>query len=423
DECLPQLIELAESAKGRRLRGESSAAVVEMVVPMGRKARADKDLQGNRGPVISRLSNSVKTFYRHKNQTLVEAFLLASRASDGELRRMTDQPGKLQSLLIDTIKGCDHPGISELLAEFIRRRELPEMLSETIAQRPGPLFRDALLRVIGHEPPVTVYRNLTAMGVPASCKGGEETIVETTPDYRAALIRLHVAASGDKIGMLHMIAEALERSGPGVVKAATFAFQRCEVPSLDFWLRASGPVADGDSEAIARHSGARLLNRLINLLDHENDNLVRSIRRVLGPLHAESMLSRFASLKPESRERLGKVVMLVDSDAIQHIRDCLRHPVLDRRLEAIAATNAMAVVDLMSDALSHIALQDHQEARMRAAEALRYARGESTLKTLQSLTAMPPSPIRDIAEESLRIRNERSGNSQIAPSDFAGTPK
>ena len=89
--------------------------------------------------------------------------------------------------------------------------------------------------------------------------------------------------------------------------------------------------------------------------------------------------------------------MKIDPDAIDRVRDSLRHPVLTKRLEAIAMAGAMGVVDLLYDSFAHIAREDHQEARMRAAEALSAATSEDTLRLLGEMIELPECPARDTA--------------------------
>ena len=95
---------------------------------------------------------------------------------------------------------------------------------------------------------------------------------------------------------------------------------------------------------------------------------------------------------------------MIDPDAIERVRDALRHPVLKNRLEAIAMADALAVVDLLSDAFTHIAREDHQEARVRAAEVMSDATGDATLRLLQEMTDLPECPVRDAALAALEQR-------------------
>jgi hypothetical protein len=293
-----------------------------------------------------------------------------------------------------------------LLAGFVRRRNLHDQIGQVIQSRDDETFRDALLRKISAEPTATAIRNLGEIGMPKSCRGGENILNSIAPHYRAPLIHLYVAANQDYLETLHLIAATVERTGAGCETAAAIGFSRCEVPDVDVWMRAALPVADGDEELIAGDDNARLLKRLIDLLGHPDPALERGVRRILGPLHAGEMLHRFQSLRPRSRRRLGRVVMMIDPDAIARVRDALRHPVLNNRLEAIATADALAAVDLLTDAFEHIAREDHQEARIRAAAAMSEAQSDATMHLLEEMTNLPECPVRDAALDAIQRRKK-----------------
>jgi len=154
---------------------------------------------------------------------------------------------------------------------------------------------------------------------------------------------------------------------------------------------------------------------LIPLFEHPNPAVVRAVRRILGPLHADAMLEKFGKLRARSRRRLGRVVMRVDPDAVGRVRDALRHPVLGKRLEAIAAADALGIVDQLAEAFAHVIREDHQEARVRAAEVLSEAESEETLQILRETVTLPESPVRDAAIRAVAFRESRDGIAEAAP--------
>jgi hypothetical protein len=312
--------------------------------------------------------------------------------------------GQESDLLFNRLANAEEAGVIDLLAGFVRRRNIQKRIGQMIQSRDDETFRDALLRKISAEPTSSVLRNLREIGMPKCCRGGEELLNSIAPDYRAPLVHLYVAANRDYLETLHLISATVERARAGHETAAAIGFSRCEVPDVDFWMRAALPVADGDEAVIANDENARLLKRLIDLLDHTDPGLVRGVRRILGPLHAGEMLKRFKSLRPRSRRRLGCVVMMIDPDAIARVRDALRHPVLKHRLEAIATADALGAVDLLTDAFEHIAREDHQEARIRAAQVMSEAKSDATMRLLEEMTNLPECPVRDAALKAIQHR-------------------
>jgi hypothetical protein len=403
--AIAPIVLLAESSASATIRQRATESVLAMVTPLGDDARADRSQPTLRGPVLARLADSVRRFSMHRNHELVDAFLLVSTWGDADLRQIISDNGPTMDLICGRLAEAIHPGVIDLLAGFVRRRNLHKRIGQIICSRTDESFRDALLRKIGVEPTATVLRNLRDIGMPQCCRGGEAILKNLAPHYRSPLIHLYVAVGRGYLETLHLIAATVEAAGPGCEAAAAIAFSRCDIPNMDVWMRAALPVADGDAAAIAGDANARLLQRLIDLLAHPDPAVVRGVRRVLAPLHADQMLHRFASLRPRSRRRLGRVVMMIDPEAMDRVRDALRHPVLKHRLEAIAMADALAAVDLLADSFTHIAREDHQEARIRAAQAMSTANSERTMQLLQEMTDLPECPVRDAALKAIEQRH------------------
>ncbi len=401
---IPNLVLLAESSASRSVRAAVSDAVIDIAEPLGRDARADRDQRTIRGPVLRRLVDSVRRFSMHGNEKLVDAFLLVTTWGDGDFRQLTSEGSPQLDLICKRLRVCHHDSINDLLAGFIRRRSVPPRIGEILQGRDDGLFHESLLESVGSDPSATVLRNLADIGMPQSCQGGETLMQEIAPGYRAALAHVYSAADADPLHKLHVVASAVELGGPGCDTAAAICFSRCGVPGIDVWMRAAISVATGDSEAIENDESSRLLQRLMHLLDHPNAVLVESVRHILAPLHADAMLHQFESLRQRSRRRLGRIVMTIDPNAIQRVRDALRHPVLSNRLAAIATADALAAVDLLSDAFQHISREDHQKARIQAADVMSHAGSEATLALLREMVNMPESAVRDAAVAALQRR-------------------
>jgi len=410
------LITLAESSDSDKIKRQASDAVVHLVGPLGKLARQKLDQPTVRGPVLARLTNSVRCFSSHRNERLIEAFLEISAWSDGDLRLALEKPNLGRDLLCEQFKKTTEPGVIELLAGFVRRRDLPQCVSEVIQTRTDETFRSELLNRIGKELNSTTEKNLQDLGIPDSCRGGEEVVDQVEIDQLPALIHLYVTAGNNTIETLQVVAAAAHRGGEPCKAATAVGLSRCDTPPADFWMRAAIPVADGNESAIAANENARLLHRLIQLLyqaDHADGALVRGVRHVLSPLHVDQIINRIEALRPRSRRRLGRVVMMIDPNAVTRIHDALRHPLLANRLKAISMAEALACVDSLSDSLAHIVREDHRDARILAAQVMADATNDATLGLLDEMIRLPDCGVRDAAMLAMEKRQSvRAGNSR-----------
>ena len=117
----------------------------------------------------ARLADSVRRFSMHRNEELVDAFLLVSTWGDADLRQMISDKGPTMDLICARLAQASHPGVIDLLAGFVRRRNLHQRIGQIHCSRTDEPFRDALLRKIGVEPTATVLRNLREIGLPQCC--------------------------------------------------------------------------------------------------------------------------------------------------------------------------------------------------------------------------------------------------------------
>ncbi len=398
------LITLAESSGSSNIKRRSGEVVLQLVRELGTRARQNRDHSSVRAPVLARLIDSVHCFAMHRNERLIEAFLEISAWPDGDLRLMLDKPSPSRNLICNEFRKTTEPGVIELLAGFVRRRDLPPCIGQVIQARSDETFRDALLNVIGSESNATIQKNLHAIGMPNSCLGGERVVDEVGIEQLSALITLYVTACTDTVQILQVVAAAAERGGDECMAAAALGLIHCETPTTEFWMRAAIPIADGNEAAIKTDENARLISRLIKLLEHYDGAVVRGVRHVLSPLLVENIIDRMGALRPRSRRRLGQVVMMIDTDAIARVHDALRHPILAHRINAITMAESLACVDRLSESMAHIVREDHQDARIRALEVMAEANAKSTLKLLEEMTRLPDCGVRDAAISALDKR-------------------
>jgi hypothetical protein len=402
---IPMLVDLAETGETEEIRQRATAATLKLAHILGGRARCDRDAPTLRNPALERLHKSLGNISQHGNVLLADAFLVLSLWGDSELRRVMSEPTPIRKLTLERFLESQHIGVLDLLAGTIKRRQMDDHVTALIRTRKDHAFRSVLLNSITPDPSAVVLKNLTNIGMPASCRGDESLLGKINENQIPALLHLYATCGTDSVKTLHLITAVAEKKNPVYDSVVCFALSQCSVPESEIIVRAALHIAN-DEDEVSHNEHARLLRRLIALIDHKDENIVRGIRRVIQPLHADSMMHRFQDLRPRSRRILGRVVMMVDPDALQRVSDAIRHPVLKNRIAAIAMADALAVVDLLSDSFEHIVQEDHLEARITAAEVMANAHGDATWGILRKLADLPGCPIRDIALDAIQRRSE-----------------
>lgn len=476
------LANLVEKSSGLAIAKMAAGALVDLSMPIGEDARRNRPVSTVRGPYIDRLVESVRRFPQHRNEMMVDAFLIASTWSDVELRTWIIRDDAIGRLIQSRLRESEHPGIVDLLAGYLRRRRIPECVLQSVTARSEEIVGDAILRSIGDSPPAITRKHLSKIGIPRSLRGGVNRCVDIIPANRAAMVHLY-SATGDSVEDVVPVAmHALHHwKQPDVVAAVVLALSRCPVPSVEWMMRAAIPVAklleadplpqasfenieasrSGQPQAGSQQKEAaspddiatpvkasqtkiqpqaprpslqslgaddldqldsRIVAGLIDLLGHRDVGIAKAARRLLAPLHADTMLSRFEELRERSRRNLGRVVMRIDPGAIDRVRDTLRHPVLDRRLEAIGAADALSLVEVLAPSFVRIVKDDHQEARIRAAQAMANATDPVTESLLEDLMRLPESQVRDAAEAALASRRGKDSKSKSNTASPLVTP-
>lgn len=435
------LATLAENPGGLSIARSATDALIEMSKPIGSEARLDRPVWAIRGRFIHRLSESVSRFSQHRNKSLIDAFLIASTWSDAPLRAWVSGDDAISRLVQRRLHACESVGIVELLAGYLQRRRIPDAVTRSLANHESDSVASAILRTIGNSPTIATRANLKTIGVPKSLAGGVDRCVDIIPANRSAMVHAYSAAGKSFEEILSVLLFAIHHwKQPDVVAAVALALSRCPIASKQWMMRAAIAVSkllDGSGPADVEQSVAetnprsleslgsnslpdpasKIVAQLIDLLSHHDAAVAMGARRMLTPLHAESLLASFDNLRERSRRSLGRIVMRIDPQAINRVRDALRHPVMERRLEAIASADALSAVELLGNSFIRIAREDHQAARVRAAKAMGNATDALTYSLLEEMLELPESQVRDAAQAALAIR--RRGDSTKSPVDGA----
>ena len=435
------LVDVAESDECPSLRRSASEAILTMVRPIGIDARNKRPVETIRGPVLTRLLRSVLRYPAHQNHDLIDAFLTTATWADSSLQRWLATHGQTGGPIVDRFQTSDRPGVIELLAGFLRRPRLPFGVADALCNRTDRSMATAILETVGDHLSDNAHRHLTRLGLPRSLHAiAPEHDVKPSPstpgvsphavapEHRLATVHIHSASSGDFRLVLPIALHALDHWGrPATIDTSAnkdVTADRDGTADIDIDIDTTAEAAAAMHTAIAaamnrcdvpdelwtiqtmlrQSPGAELLHRLIDLLDYPEPAIAKAARRLLAPLHADSMLSHLPSMDDASARRFGQWVMRIDPNAIAIVRRAMRHPVMRFRIEAIRCVEAMASAEPLKDSLMRMALDDHQAVRIRAALAMASARDDETMQTLRSMLSLPDSQVRDAATQAIQIR-------------------
>ncbi len=421
-ELVPQLVDIAETHEMNSTRQAALQSVLELADLLGTQARSGRDLGPVRAAATVRLAKSTQRFPVHRCHGLVDAFLSAATSKDAQLAEILASESVSRKVVLNRFANSESDGVASLLASFIQRTRLQPEIVSLIARRTCNSFRSSLLHYVGVNPGIALLRHFSEIGRPASCVDNPVNAAAMPVEEHAALLHVIAQTSVSPPSLLQFVVSAIRRDEPQTTDAAVEVLMRCETPENVYWIKAAIELAGDFDARVTLGDDAMLLGDLVDLLSHGQANVVKSIQHVLAPLRAEAVFPYLTKLKPNHRYRLGRILMMIDSDAVNVVRDRLRHPILKNRIEGITAAESLGIVDLLLESFTHLVKNDHQEARRAAAAAMAHASSKETLNLLQDMIAMPESSARDEAVRSFAIRTQNVPHVSVVDDFFASSP-
>ena len=435
-DSLPSLIRLATEHASHVVREMCVEAVLTLAQSWGRHARRNyagqrtcHNTERNRLAVTALLHDAVTQFQSHRQEGLLDAWLMLVTWNDPCLRSAFDNDTPCRKLILRRLKSSRRQNVMELLAGYLCRRTIPSCVLSLLLQRRDPTYRETLLEVISTAPGPTTLSNLKEYGLPDCLRGGVETLRDLGTDRDAAFANAYSMAmqnDPETIAVLLDVIDRHSRAGASspmqldsidgktddeLLICITSTLTRCEVPGIDYWIGAfESPVIEGadvhemtQGDSITDRA-AKICRRLIDLSQVDEPALSKAASRLLGELTIQNAISLFPEIPAENRLRLGRTLMQIDPSTLDVVKDGLRHAVMQRRLEAIEFAQTLGLVDLMIEPFSTIARNDHQTVRIAAADALGSAIGEASHDLLRELTCSPQGSVRDAAKASMESR-------------------
>ncbi len=436
--ALPRLIVLATS--GRWAGGPAGGAVASLSDQLGRQCRGGNRHRGGltsvRRDTLARLRSRLTETNRPEDEPwLIDAVLSLSQWSDGSLPRLLDFGGGVAVAVAERLTTCRSRGVVDLIASLpTRRTAAPALLAAWHTRTDRPLAA-AILRTVGPRPPATVTQRLSELGLPpcllsvtmenVNSDGENGWLSQTSMRLAAWRVLTAVASDDDQtllglnwamrlLGRIESAADddADVESGCESIRlglaAGRVVSPRCWITAIEAIDPISvdvGGVSPGGDTAADRHRRTLwTLGRLIGLTDRP-EPIGRVALQLLTPLTFENLLRRRDPVSPEVRTRLGRLVMRLDPTAVETLRDALRHPVLETRIEAIEWIASQGLLELMAGDLAAGIAGEHTRVRRRLAVRLGDETGAATGRLLSQLSAQAHP---DVAEAACRSLARRS---------------
>ncbi|MEZ6087989.1 MAG: hypothetical protein R3C05_08185 [Pirellulaceae bacterium] len=397
-DALPDLVRHTESAPNRSARQEALRTVIALTASLGSFARRGVDRPTLRKPVLQRLAVSVESLQFHRCDELVDAFLSVAVCSDTVLQSMLEVDSPHRSVLCDHLRHSTNPSVIDLLAGWIHKAKIPAVIRDILSEREDLAFRDALLRHVGPVPGMKTLRNIKSLERPAVFSPKHDERLPLEADARAALIQIlyRLESAFDRVRRLAI--EFIESGDASPVRASASILRGMgPLPFALVYPEAVRLAQLLDQGADYEHISRSLLWRQIQLLDFPCEHVRSSNLISLTHLTLKGFLDQNGAFGFDDVVEIASVLRLVDSQPEQYVIDTLKHPLIERRKQAVDVAAALQLIDAILDRLRDAFEDNHLEVKVKIAASLRHARGNAARTWLDELRQLPPGPIRDAA--------------------------
>ena len=338
---------------------------------------------------------------------IVEAVLILGEADNFAIKRLLTQGGvecrQLTSSLLMTSK---HPGVMELVLEYMSRNYPPPQIFEVIAQRDDPEFIAHLLHNFPKNLTAAHQKNYRQIESVAWLSGSTLLLEEIPPSLQEKVVQF-VSATGLPANVKLSVQEWVVRHGPPEGRlAAADVFSAMGDDTVQSIISNSLNSDDEDIQAWAtsqlRSQGiSEALPLLIERLDSPLPTVRDAAREELQSFNVTSMIEMFEELDPAVCLNAGKLIAKIDPNCFDKLRLELASPIRRKRIRAARAAGMMGMqVEVLSSLVAMLEDSDPL-VRRTGIETLSQVHNNESIHSISQLLEDVNPRVRDAAARAL----------------------
>lgn len=359
------------------------------------------------------LALSVDRYGKHERREVIEAYLPLIRGNVGILREVlssTVHPAR--NALLRMFRNASDPSAVQTLCGFLQLRDIPTAILGVLSQRDDPAFVRAFVKQVGADPPAEVRRNLKRLRQLKCLSNLPRILPELNETEQSLIPSLVVRTAVPAAQALAAVGEILRRGLPAARAAAAEAlghYHGAEANAL-----AIQAAHDPDPLVVAavlpqlRGRGmAGALPVILQSLESTHPMVRRAARRCLKEFSFRRFLEAWDMLPPDIRRDTGMLVKRVDGRTAGLLRAELASPFRSRRLRALLVVQELDLVFRVESSVIPLLVDEDPAIRAEAAAALALTDSPQGLQALRNTLSDPNALVREVAENSLRLREEQ----------------
>jgi hypothetical protein len=227
-ELIPSLLAAAEDPAQPR-GGKAARAVLGLSEMLSEESAAPednrrRDPQRTRQYLIGSLERAVSHFDQHRNNDIVEAFLLLATSGNATLRRLLQNPhDKAYAAVVQLLGHSTRAGIQRLLLSFLDDPQAPSAIHTLLSQRRDVPFLKRFFQRIKAEVSKPVQLNLRRIETFSWLCSDLKVLKAISEEEQEGVVHLVAAAGISRLQAFEVIKEMLSLGGLAARRAASLA--------------------------------------------------------------------------------------------------------------------------------------------------------------------------------------------------------
>jgi hypothetical protein len=389
------------------LCGFAEDKILDLACQIGEQARDNRDVPSIRQSLLHALFESIGRYQKHRNLSLLDAFLCCSHADDGLLYTVLgDLSHPYLKWTLRQLRLSQRPAIIQLLADLFFRRNCPRQVASLVRERNSEPLAMALARNGEQGLTNAVRRELSGTEPPTSLLTIDIRDDTVSLQRRCAVLEMLSCTTVGPRTVLSGVATMLEINHPWSIRTAVDILRSYSEMSVEDMVRIlSEPksvITQRQSQAGSITSIQESLESILSQLKQTDEPSVRSsIGKFFSDFTVDNALRQAENLPTLLMSSFADVVCRVVPDWQELLTIQLESISPIRRIRAIRALQYFPIDDALWQICCQLVDDPNLKVRLQAISIVAQSQRPEARPLLQRLTTDVNTDLQNAALEYL----------------------
>ncbi|WP_197532507.1 HEAT repeat domain-containing protein [Symmachiella macrocystis] len=340
-------------------------------------------------------------------ERLLESLFILGDLEVGEIRKMLRQDGHpRRKHAEDLLRSSDHPGIMQLVVDFMALSHPSYLSFRCLAERDDPQFICHLLRTWPRSLTISQRKNFKQIETVCWLEAQPLELELIPTELHAKLLQFVNATSIKREFKLHVAEWVVSHGCEEARRAATDMLDELDGGRMHTLIEEG---LESDDEEVQAWATSQLrakrvpeaFTKLIERLDSPMEQVQQAAREELEDFNLRRILTLYDLLDTQTCRLAGILIQKIDPDALQKLSQEMTGPMRSKRMRATQAAIAMGLQEPLSETFIQLLEDDDVLVRRTATEVVGQIPGEQSLTALQGMLDDSNPRIREIAQQGI----------------------